>query len=98
MISGEIVVCAERSDEAEFRIRNRDEARAAYAAATMDRGRVTAPDFAAPPCRPSLLSWCPKLGGAPELVVEVDVAALPPAPPGLDAARFAEPGQDGPRA
>ena len=86
LISGEIVVCAERREDDAYRLRNRDEARSAYAAATRDRGTLRPPDFAPPPCKPSLLSFCPKFG-APPPVLFIDVTALPEAPPGSDAAR-----------
>ena len=68
LISGEIVVCAERERQDEFRIRSREQAQSAYAAATMDSGLGRKPDFAPPPCKPGLLTFCPKFGGAPPRV------------------------------
>ena len=90
MISGEIVVCARRNEGDEFRVRSRDRAQADYAAATMNSGRGRKPDFAPPPCKPSLLTFCPKFGSPPPRAVEIDFSRLPEAPRGSDAARLNE--------
>ena len=90
LISGEIVVCGERSENDRYRLSPPGEARKRYAEETMDRGLGLAPDFKPPPCRPSLLTLCPELGGAGERPVVVDFDALPDAPEGSDADRIAK--------
>ncbi len=90
LISGEIVVCGDRTDSDRFRLSPPGEARKRYAEETMDRGLGLAPDFKPPPCRPSLLTLCPELGGAGERPVLVDFDSLPEAPEGSDADRIAK--------
>ena len=89
LISGEIVVCGDRSENDRYRLSPPGEARKRYAEETMDRGLGLAPDFKPPPCRPSLLTVCPELGGAGERPVLVDFDSLPEAPEGSDADRIA---------
>ena len=90
LISGEIVVCGERSENDRHRLNPPGDARRRYAEETMDRGLGLPPDFKPPPCRPSLLSLCPELGGAGERPVVVDFDTLPEAPDGSDADRIAK--------
>ena len=90
LISGEIVVCGDRSENDRYRLGPPGEARKRYAEETMDRGLGLAPDFKPPPCRPSLLTLCPELGAAGERPVIVDFDALPEAPEGSDADRIAK--------
>lgn len=87
IISGEIVVCAGRGDRDQHRLRRDGDAAAAYARATMNRGMAAKPDFAPPPWRPNLLTFCPKFGDPPPPPPDVDFSRLPEAPPGSDAAR-----------
>lgn len=89
IISGEIVVCGDRETNDRHRLAPRSEARKRFAEETMDRGLALAPDFRPPPCVPSLLTWCPKFGAPPPAPVEIDLSALPEAPPGSDADRIA---------
>ena len=90
LISGEIVVCGDRTDSDRYRVSPPGEAKRRYAEETMDRGLGLAPDFKPPPCRPSLLTLCPELGAAGERPVIVDFDALPDAPEGSDADRIAK--------
>ena len=90
LISGEIVVCGDRSENDRYRLSPPVEARRRYAEETMDRGLGLPPDFKPPPCRPSLLTLCPELGGAGERPVLVDFDLLPQAPEGSDADRIAK--------
>lgn len=54
-------------------------------------GGPAPPDFRRPPCVPSLLTVCvPGLGGTPPRPLLIDLSAIPEAPPGSDAARYAE--------
>lgn len=84
-ISGEIVVCGNREEDARYRLGPRDEAANRHAEHTRDRGDPRAPDFAPPPCQPNLLTFCPTFGplGAPPVIV--DFSRLPEAPEGSDA-------------
>lgn len=89
LISGEIVVCGTGQDDSRYRLQDRDAAQTRFAEETQRRGLGLAPDFAPPPCRPNLLTFCPKFGpvGAPALIV--DLSQLPQAPAGSDADRIA---------
>lgn len=89
LISGEIVVCGDRSDNARHRLQpegTMDD----YAEKTMDKDLGLPPDFRPPPCVSSWLTWCPKFGPPPPPAVMIDVQSLPEAPPGSDAALIAE--------
>ena len=78
LISGEIVVCGERSkDQERYRISSDDDAERRYASETREDGLALAPDFTPPPCKPNLLTWCPELGAPPPPAQPVDVTALP---------------------
>jgi hypothetical protein len=90
LISGEIVVCGERTDSDRFRLSPPGGAQRRYTEETMDRGLGLAPDFKPPPCRPSLLILCPALDSAGERRVIVDFDALPDAPEGSDVERIAK--------
>lgn len=85
---GEIVVCALPEEQSQFRIRPSSRAEAEYALATPNRGRPRAPDMGPPPCAPSLLSFCSKGSPLPRATL-IDLAAIPEAPAGSDAARIA---------
>ena len=89
LISGEIVVCGNRAENDRHRLRPRDDAQRELAEDTKDLGLAHAPDFSPPPCKPSLLTLCPKLGPVGETPLIVDFAELPEAPAGSDADRIA---------
>ena len=89
IISGEIVVCGDRADHDRHRLDPDGDGLRQFAERTMDKGLGLAPDFAAPPCVPNLLTYCPEFGGPPGPAVIVDLAALPEAPPGSAADRIA---------
>ena len=86
LISGEIVVCGDRSENDRYRLSPPGEARKRYAEETLDRGLGLAPDFKPPP----LLTLCPELGAVGERPVIVDFDAFPDAPEGSDADRIAK--------
>ena len=90
LISGEIVVCGDRSENYRHRLGPPGDARKRYAEETMDRGLGLAPDFAAPPCQPNWLTYCPDFGPLGKHPVIVDFEALPKAPEGSDADRIAK--------
>lgn len=83
----EIIVCAEEPEDPDrFRI-----------GSALDGGDdshlskdIRAPDFAPPPCVPSLLTLCPKFGAPPPSAYIVDFSALPEAPAGSDAERVGQ--------
>lgn len=78
VISGEIVVCGERSNDVDrYRIRSDTDAERRYADKTREDGLALAPDFTPPPCKPNWLTWCPDMGPAPQSVEIIDVTALP---------------------
>ena len=85
-ISGEIVVCANRERNDAYRLRDPKSANA-YADATRDKGAARAPDMNGPPCVPSLLTACVKSNRTYEGAREIDLSALPVAPPGSDATK-----------
>ncbi len=89
LISGEIVVCGDREQNDSHRLSPPAEARSRYAEETQTEGLALAPDFAPPPCQPSLLTWCPTFGGASQAAYLIDFATLPDAPTGSDADRIA---------
>ncbi|MGB3754072.1 MAG: hypothetical protein WA954_09265 [Parerythrobacter sp.] len=85
-----IVICAPVPEDPDrYRLRSKAAAEDDYARRTMDKGNPQAPSFAAPPCVPTLLTWCPKFGSPPPPATLIDVTALPQAPPGSDADRIA---------
>lgn len=90
----EIVVCAKEEEQSQFRVRSDKQAQDDYARETMYKGDPQAPDVAGPGifrgpatiggmCIPGLQK-CPR-----PPAIEVDLAALPAAPPGSDADRMA---------
>lgn len=85
----DIVVCAQAPDDPAAAGYDKERAERDYAAKTADKGAPRAPDFAAPPCVPSLLSLC--VGGGKPLPrpVLIDLAAIPEAADDSDAARIA---------
>ncbi|MEO1967271.1 MAG: hypothetical protein ABGW87_00985 [Sphingomonadaceae bacterium] len=85
-ISGEIVVCANRERNDAYRLRD-PKSSSAYADATRDKGNARAPDMNGPPCVPSLLTACVKSNRTYEGAREIDLSALPVAPPGSDATK-----------
>ncbi|WP_145916889.1 hypothetical protein [Erythrobacter sp. QSSC1-22B] len=89
-ISNEIVVCAQVQDQRDYVLQSREEARQDYATSTMDAGNPLAPDLSPPPCVPSLISFCPKLGGPVPRSIETDFSKLPEAPAGSDADRISQ--------
>lgn len=90
LISGEIVVCGDRLENDRYRLSPPGEARKRYAEETMDRGLGLAPDFAAPPCQPNWLTYCPDFGALGENPVIVDFDAFAEPPEGSDADRIAK--------
>lgn len=89
-VSNEIIVCAQVQDPRDYVLRSREEARTDYAASTMDAGNPQAPDLSPPPCVPSLISFCPKLGMPVPKSIETDFSKLPEAPAGSDADRISQ--------
>ncbi|WP_145916818.1 hypothetical protein [Erythrobacter sp. QSSC1-22B] len=89
-ISTEIIVCAQVEDPGDFVLRCREEARNNYAARTMDVGNPQAPDLSPPPCVPSVISFCPKLGAPVPRSIETDFSKLPETPTGSDADRISK--------
>ncbi|WP_168157376.1 hypothetical protein [Erythrobacter sp. QSSC1-22B] len=90
IVSNEIVVCAQVQDQTEYVLKSREEASNDYAASTMDVGNPQAPDLSPPPCVPSLISFCPKLGGPVPRSIETDFSRLPEAPAGSNADRISQ--------
>ena len=107
VISGEIIVCRRKADDAKYRTTSREDAENRYALETMNRGNPQTPDVAGPgifrgPATVSGicgigLSKCP-----PPPAYMIDFSTLPPTPPGSDADRVARGlrpiGNDGERA
>ena len=88
IISGEIIVCARRADDSEFRTVTDSQKR--YAEETAFINDPQAPDVAGP----GIFKGKPTIGGIclippcpPPKAIIVDVEALPEAPPGSDADR-----------
>lgn len=84
----EIVVCAQEPDDPDqFRIPSRlEQGDDSHLSSDM-----RAPDFRPPPCVPSLLTLCPKMGGPPpEPAYMIDFSTLPETPPGSDAERVGQ--------
>jgi len=84
----EIVVCREIVEDDRYRVpSSTDDALGAGAA--VDDGLPRAPDvFGMPPCQ--AYQFCGTIGRAPTHPLLIDLKAIPEAPPGSDAARYAE--------
>ena len=86
LISGEIVVCANRQRNDAYRLRDPKSSNA-FADATKDKGALRAPDLEGPPCVPSLLTLCVKSRVTYAPARDIDLSALPIAPAGSDATK-----------
>jgi hypothetical protein len=85
-ISGEIVVCAETDNgDAKALTGTRAETQKRYAQETMNKGKPVAPDLFGIPDNGKGIGF----GKPPPVAINVDFAALPPAPAGSDADRIA---------
>ncbi len=83
--NGEIVVCAQWDDPDQFRIPSSTEE-----GTNVDDGVPRAPDLGPPPCVPSLVTACIKVGWAPPPPYLIDFDELPETPPGSDAERVGQ--------
>ena len=93
-ISGEIIVCRRKADDAKYRTTSREEAENRYARETMNKGNPQTPDVAGP----GIFRGPATIGGIcgiglgkcpPPPAYMIDFASLPPTPPGSDADRVA---------
>ncbi|MEP2735069.1 MAG: hypothetical protein ABJP34_02130 [Erythrobacter sp.] len=87
-ISGEIIVCARKRDDDEFRLN--PDIGPSYAEETMLAGDPRTPDFILDCADQGWPPGCVRLGSAKEPALLIDVTALPEAPPGSDAERLAD--------
>ena len=93
ILSGEIVVCRRKRDDAEFRTLPSEDAQARYAQETMNKGNPQTPDVSGPGIfkGPATISSLCIIGPCPKPpALFIDVTALPQAPPGSDADRISK--------
>lgn len=91
----EIIVCG-TEDDAEFRVKPTSDLDPESKEA-LDDGLPRAPNvFGIPPCVPSLISLCAKMGGPGRAAYMIDFDELPDAPPGSDADKISK-GEKSPR-
>lgn len=91
IISGEIVVCRQRRDQSEFRLRSADQAETDYARATMNAGNPQSPDVAGPGIfrgKATVSGMCFVPPCPTPTMPDIDFAELPEAPAGSDADRI----------
>ncbi len=84
----DIVVCAKKKDDSEFRVKSTAELDPNSKEATRD-GQPHAPDFAES-CKKNPQGACVKIGGTPVPAYMLDFTLLPDAPEGSDADKIAK--------
>ena len=94
-ISGEIIVCRRKADDAKYRTTSREDAENRFAQETMNKGNPQTPDVAGP----GIFRGPATVGGIcgiglnkcpPPPAYMIDFSTLPEAPPGSDADRIAK--------